>query len=271
MGRRTRYSARAASIKKMAQRFAQVSMSSDIAENSSSKCLGLLGGLNPEASAVYTRFLHQAVRELRGQSYAAILRTAYLNQNEISECCANGDWDRIGQELETAARSLVQAGAKALLFDSSLFHISAERVERAAGVPLLHAFAACERALKADGIACVGLLGTRCVEEEELWREWLRVPSGIDIALPPTADRKLVADIMQHELAFGRIKEASRVTMIRTMKALKRAGARGIVVVAPELLPLALPSDTSLKFYGAAKLHTRAAVEWALAAVPLKA
>jgi len=227
-----------------------------------------MGGLSPEAAAIYTRFLHEEVRTRCGEEHSANLRSALLNQHRLALACARGEWTWLSNNLGTVARGLVTAGAEALVFDSSTLHVVAQPLQAAAGVPLLHIIAACERALAADGITCAGLLGTRCAEEEEMWRDWLQKRAGIDIVLPPKRDRELVAQLIHRELAWGRIKEASRVTMIRTMKALKRAGARGIVVVAPELLSITFSSDTPLAFYGAARLHACAAVQWAFAAVP---
>lgn len=241
-----------------------------VADSCAMRCLGLISALNPEASAVYARLLHQEVRHVCDDAHSASLRIVQLKQHQLSAWCARSDWRRIQQEHESAARALVKAGAETLLLDSSTMHLIAQQIEKTTDLPLLHMLRACEVALRESRPSCVGLLGTRCLEEEEMWRKWLRVHSGIDIALPPTADRKLVNEIMRHELACGRIKEASRVTVIRTMKALKRAGARAIVVVAPELLSIAFQSDTQLELHSAARLHARAAVKWSLASMPLR-
>ncbi len=228
------------------------------------RCLGLLGGLSSEASAIYARFIHDEVRARCGGNHSGNLRIAVLNQHELSLAHTRKEWGWIGRQLEVVAGALVQAGAEALLFDSSTLHVVARSVETAAGVRLLHCVPVCARALQANRISCTGLLGTRCSEEEEIWRDWLLKHVGIDVVLPHRPDRQRIVEIMDAELAFGRIKEPSRVTMIRSMKALKRSGAQAVVVVAPELLTIVFPTDTALGFYGAPRLHARAAVEWAL-------
>lgn len=232
------------------------------------KCFGVIGGLTSEGAAVFTRLLHEEVRGRIGAAHSANLRCALLDKCEVASCCSRQDWANLSRILLSTAHGLAKAGAQALLLDSSTLHLGTQSLATEAGIPLIHVVEVCERALTKDEITSVGLLGTRCIAEEAMWRGWLFDRAGIDIALPSTADRELVHEIMDLELARGRIKEASRVTIIRTMKALKRAGARAVIVVAPELLPITFASDTTLRFYAAARLHARAAVQWAFATVP---
>lgn len=231
------------------------------------RCIGLIGGLTPEASAICTHMIHEEVRRLRGVDYSANLRCALLDHHELAMYCANREWSKLEDRLGDTARTLVQGGAEALLLDSSTLHVAAKSMESATNVPIVHVVEVCRRALVDDKITCVGLLGTRCGEEEQLWWDLLGA-HDIDVVLPSRPDRCLVADAINTELIFGRVKEASRVRMIRTMKALKRAGARAVVVVAPELLSVAFGSDTALNFYAAARLQVCAAVEWACARGP---
>jgi len=228
------------------------------------KCLGLLGGLSPEATAVYQRLLHGEVRRLCGPTHSAFLRICALDYHDLTALWQDGDWAHLASELEPLARGLIEEGAEALLFDSSTLHVVADQVRKAIRVPFFGIVNETAQELEMNGIGVVALFGTRCRAEERVWIDGLLEGAGIHTVLPSIDDRKLILAMMDRELIHGYAEEISRVDVIRIMKTLKRQGVGAFVMASAEMSVLIDPYDARFPIVDAPQLHTRAAVRWAL-------
>jgi len=231
------------------------------------KLFGVLGGLTPEANAIFARLLHEEVRHrFPGRNHSARFVTAMLDRHELAACCAGRASPPLRRQLQSIARGLATAGVEALVFDSSALHVLADQFGAVPRLPLLSGIEACVAECQVQNITCAGLLGTRGAAEEKLWRDRLMNIAGIHAVLPCQPDRHLVTRIIDDELAHGIVHEASQVAVIRVMKAMGRQRVQGVVVVAPELSLLVHPEDSPLRAFDFAQIHSRAVVGWALSA-----
>ena len=96
------------------------------------------------------------------------------------------------------------------------------------GPPLLHIADATAAAVTAAGVQRVGLLGTRFTMEQAYYRD--RVAAhGMEVVVPPAAEREAVHRIIYQELIHGRTGPASRDTYLGVVEGLAAAGCQGVI------------------------------------------
>ncbi|HEU4669239.1 MAG TPA: aspartate/glutamate racemase family protein [Dyella sp.] len=227
------------------------------------KTIGLLGGMSWESTVPYYRLINEAVKHRLGGLHSARMLLHSVDFAEIEAMQRAGDWEAAGRQLAAAARGLEAAGAELLLIGANTMHKVAPAIEAAVGIPLLHVADATARAVRAAGLSCVGLLGTRFTMEQDFYVDRL-ASHGLQVLVPPPADRDEVHRVIYEELCAGRFEPASRERFVRVMAGLVDGGAQGIVLGCTEIGLLVGEADASVPLFDTTVLHAQAAVAAAL-------
>jgi len=229
------------------------------------KTLGLLGGMSWESTAVYYRLLNQGVAQRLGGLHSARLLLHSVDFAPMAAQQAAGDWEAAASTLTDAARGLARAGVQGLLLATNTMHKLADRIENAAGLPLLHIADATGAALKAAGVQHVALLGTRFTMEDDsiVLARW-RQRFGLSVRVPDAAGRALIHQIVYDELCRGRVLDASRDAVVTLIETQRQQGAQAVILGCTEI-GLMIDADCSpLPPFDTAALHAAAAVDWML-------
>lgn len=208
------------------------------------KRLAVFDAAKAELIAYYTRLIAEEVRHRFGSELNANLVTLNLPP-DIS--------------VTEAIRSLQLLGAEAGLFCSS-----AHQPSEVAGfeLPLLSIYEPVTRALQTSALRRVGLIGTREAAEEKRWQAAL-VAGGIsDCLFPVLSDRRHLVELCDREFGHGLVTEMARADVVRIVHSLKQAGARAVVVLAPELVEVLQDAVPVLPIYNVAEYRALAAVDW---------
>lgn len=228
------------------------------------KLIGLLGGMSWESSALYYRLLNTATHRRMGGHHNARSLMFTLDFDELNALAAQGDWKKVAAVISDAARSLEKAGAEFAMLTAVTAHTVADQVAEAIGIPLLHIVDPTGEAIRAKGLARVGLLGTRYTMELGFFAERMRKQFGIEVIVPPEDQRTALHRIIIEELTLGVIEEKSKRALLRIANDLGARGAEAVVVACTEL-PLLLDMDAyPMPAFDVVKLHAEAAVERAL-------
>lgn len=228
------------------------------------KTIGLLGGMSWESTIPYYRLINEAVKQRLGGLHSAKLLLHSVDFAQIEACQRAGDWDAAGARLAKAARGLQMAGAELLLIGANTMHKVAPAIEAAIDIPLLHVADATAQAVRAAGIARVGLLGTRFTMEQDFYVDRL-ASHGLEVLVPPPADRDEIHRVIYAELCQGRFEDASREVFRRVMADLVARGVGGIILGCTEIGLLVDAGDAAVPQFDTTRLHALAAVEAALA------
>lgn len=228
------------------------------------KTIGLLGGMSWESTIPYYRLINEAVKQRLGGLHSAKLLLHSVDFAEIEACQRAGDWDAAGARLAQAARGLQTAGAELLLIGANTMHKVAPAIEAAIDIPLLHVADATAQAVRAADITRVGLLGTRFTMEQDFYVDRL-ASHGLEVLVPPAADRDEVHRVIYTELCQGRFEDASRVVFRRVMADLVARGVGGIILGCTEIGLLMGAGDAVVPQFDTTRLHALAAVQAALA------
>ncbi len=228
------------------------------------KTIGLIGGMSWESSAEYYRMINQGVRDACSPSASARCLLYSFDFSEIAQMQKAGEWDVLTALMIKAAQTLETAGADMVLICTNTMHLMAGEVAAAIGVPLIHIADPAGQAIKAAGLAKVGLLGTAFTMEQDFYRGYLAEKHGLEVLVPEAEDRAVVHRIIYEELIAGRIEPASREAYRAIIARLAERGAQGIVLGCTEIMLLVGPEDSPVPLYDTARLHAEAAVASAL-------
>ena len=229
------------------------------------KVIGLLGGMSWESSIVYERILNEEARRRLGGVHSADLLIRSYDFAVVEQLQAAGDWERAGRLLAGDARKLEAAGAEILVLCTNTMHEVADVIAAAVGIPFLHITDVTGAAIKAAGLAKVGLLGTRYTMERAFYTGRLEATCGLTVLVPQEPDRTVVHQIIYDELVQGVVRDQSRARYLEVIDQLRQRGAEGIIAGCTEIELLVQASDLSLPYFPTTRLHALAALDAALA------
>ncbi len=173
------------------------------------RVIGMLGGMSWESSAEYYRLVNEVVRERLGGLHSARCVLVSVDFADIEELQVSGQWEQAGKVLAAEAALVQAAGAEVLLLCTNTMHKVADQVQAAIDIPLLHIADVASAAVSGAGLRTVGLLGTAFTMEQDFYVDRL-ASSGLDVLVPPAADRAEVHRIIYDELCLGIVRDASR-------------------------------------------------------------
>jgi len=226
------------------------------------KTIGLIGGMSWESTAHYYSILNRETARLRGGLHSAPVIVHSVDFAPIEALQRAGDWDAAGRELARIARSLAEQGAGVIGLATNTMHICAPAIEAALNVPFLHIATPTAEALKADGIARVGLLGTRFTMEKPFYKERLTA-AGFEVLVPDVGVTNLNG-IIYEELVKGIVRDESRAIYVEAISRLATRGAEAVILGCTEIGMLINDDVSPIPTYDTTELHAKALVQAAL-------
>jgi aspartate racemase len=233
------------------------------AASNSPRVIGLIGGMSWESTAEYYRLANVLTRERLGGLHSARILLDSVDFADIEPLQAASRWHEAGRVLAEAAQRLETAGADLLLICTNTMHITAEQVQAAVGIPLLHIADVATSAVTSAGLTTVGLLGTAFTMEQSYYRD--RIEShGLKVLTPLDDDRAAVHRIIYDELCLGVLRDESRQLFRDVIGRLIAAGAQGVILGCTEIELLVAAADSPVPIFPTTRLHVLAALDAAL-------
>ncbi|MBD1582549.1 aspartate/glutamate racemase family protein [Pseudoalteromonas sp. S16_S37] len=227
------------------------------------KTIGLLGGMSWESTLSYYRLINEAVKAQLGGLNSAKLILHSVNFADIEVLQRAGDWHQCGQILGEAAHGLELAGAQCIVICTNTMHKVVEQITQHTSLPVLHVADVVANALKAQGIGCAALLGTRFTMQESFYIERLQ-SHGLSVIVPSEIEQKAVDSIIYQELCLGKIVPSSKAKYIEVINTLAQRGARGVILGCTEIGLLIAQQDCVLPLFDTTYLHAQAVVNYAI-------
>lgn len=190
--------------------------------------IGLIGGIGPAATVVYYQRLCAAMAA-RGRPLELT-----IVQADIHELIRNNLADRRVEQAEVYARlidRLRAAGADCAAITSLGGHFCFDETVARSSLPLVSAVAPLDEFFLAEGIGCVGLLGTRVVMRTRLYGQLRRTRA---VALD---DRIEELGLLYQEMAVaGRCSDGMRETFLAAGRSMVTDhGAEAVVLAGTDL------------------------------------
>ena len=229
------------------------------------KTMGLLGGMSWESTIPYYRLINEGIKERLGGLHSAKIVLHSVDFHEIEACQSKGEWDLAGDMLAQAALGLQKAGAEGIVLCTNTMHKVAHHIESRCGLPFLHIADATGRAITAQNVQRVALLGTRYTMEQDFYRGRLSAEFGIESLIPEEPQRLRINQIIFEELCLGKITKESKRYYQQVIEELQGQGAQGVIFGCTEIGLLLNQQDCPLPVFDTAAIHAADAVNFMLA------
>jgi aspartate racemase len=217
-----------------------------------------------ESSSVYYQLLNHGVEDRLGGLHSARCVLSSVEFAELTRLQDDEGWDEVATILATAARGVEAAGADFLMLCTTTFHIVAEQVEAAIGIPLLHLGDVVATKVHDEGLSTVALIGTGFTMSRRFFVERLE-SHDLKVLVPEEQHHQEINRIIYDELVHGRVLDASRRYVVSVVQDLWDSGAEGVILGCTELELLVKQADSEIPVFPCTTLHVEAALDRALA------
>ncbi len=220
--------------------------------------IGVLAHSADGAALCFLEIVREAARQLGAHEHPEVT-LSILPMGPALERYRRDDLAGVRAHLALTAQRLAAAGCDFFVCPDNTAHIALERPGEALPLPGLHIGEIVAQRARAEGRACVGLLGTRWTMEGPVYPAAL-ARHGLAVRTPGPEDRALVDRVIFDELCQGRLTEASRAEYVRIIEGFKRDGCDAVALSCTEIPLLVTPEVSPLPTLDSTRLLAQAAV-----------
>ncbi|GAB5526034.1 MAG: aspartate/glutamate racemase family protein [Roseivirga sp.] len=228
------------------------------------RMLGMVGGTSWHSSAEYYRHINLAVNQHFGDNTNPPLVLFNLNQSQVHQYQIDDNWTGVADLIMDGAVRLEKAGAESLIFCANTPHKVFETVQSSVGIPIIHIADATARAIQQQNIRKVCFIGTKFTMQEDFITGRI-ARHGIEVLVPEEPD--VITElhrIIQKELTFGQIIEASKTYVLQTLQAMIDKGAESVILGCTEFPLMISDKDLVLPIFNTTEIHSNAATRYIL-------
>ena len=227
------------------------------------RTLGIIGGMSWESTESYYRLINEGIKAELGSLHSADLLIHSVDFAPISELQAQGAWDEMGAILAKSGKRLQAAGAQGLLIATNTMHKVVDDVQAATNLPIIHIADATAKAIQAQGLSKIALLGTQFTMTQDFYKQRL-IDAGLQVLLPENDARAEIHRIIYDELCQGQFLDSSRQYYSQVIKDLANKGAEGVILGCTEIGLLIQQADSPIAVFDTTAIHAAAAVDFLL-------
>ena len=214
------------------------------------RCLGLVGGLGPNATVYYYRSL-LAAHEAAGR--AARLLIVHADVNRVRSFVENNDRTGLARYLAGFISSLAAGGAEMAAIVAITPHICAAELTAISPLPLIDIVSEVAAAIRTLGLNRVALLGTRFTVESRMFDRL-----GVDVIMPKVEEIEQIhntyMDVLSGRSTTAQIDGLRQVA--RTLIA--RDGAEAVLLAGTDLSMVLNEDDAGFPTIDCAAAHIKA-------------
>lgn len=227
------------------------------------RTLGIIGGMSWESTESYYRLINEGIKAELGNLHSADLLIHSVDFAPIGELQAQGAWDEMGAILANSGKRLQAAGAQGLLIATNTMHKVVDDVQAVTNLPIIHIADATAKAIQAQGLSKIALLGTQFTMTQEFYKQRL-IDTGLQVLVPENDARAEVHRIIYDELCQGQFLDSSRQYYSQVIKDLANKGAEGVILGCTEIGLLIQQADSPIAVFDTTAIHAAAAVDFLL-------
>ena len=226
------------------------------------KSLGLVGGIGPESTIEYYRFILDGYRArvTDGSAPHLIIDSVDVNRG-IAMLDAN-DLAGLANYVSASVDRLMRAGAQVGLIAANTPHLVFDEVQQRAAIPMISIVeAVCNHACGL-GFKRLGLLGTGFTMRARFYPDMF-ARAGLELVTPAESEQTFIHEKYIHELLKNNFLPETRTAIIAVIERMRREERIEAVVLAGTELPLLLrgADPEGLPFLDTTMIHVNAAVD----------
>ncbi|MBN2190954.1 MAG: aspartate/glutamate racemase family protein, partial [Candidatus Aureabacteria bacterium] len=225
-------------------------------------------GVSWVSSIEYYRLMNEMIRDELGGLHSAKILMYSVEFGDISKeerQAERGNWEPIRETMIDAAQRLERGGADFIIICSNTMNSTADVIAENVNIPVLHIADATGKAIKKKGLKTVALLGTKYTMEQGFYHDYLENKYGLKVVTPNEAERDYINAVIFDELCAGKFYDESRKEYVRIINRLvNEEGAEGVILGCTEIPLLVKQEDVTVPVFDTTKIHSEAAVTYAL-------
>jgi aspartate racemase len=226
------------------------------------KTLGIVGGLGPESTIEYYRFILEGYRARVPDGSAPHLLIDSLDVNRAIALLDANDLAGLTTYLSAAIERLVRAGAEVALIAANTPHLVFDEVQQRTPIPLLSIVqAACDHA-RGLGLRRLGLFGTGFTMRARFYPE-VFARAGLELITPRADEQAFIHEKYIHELLKNQFLPETRAALLAIIERMRNDQGIEALLLAGTELPLLLrgAEPEGVAFLDTTTIHVNAAVD----------
>ena len=225
----------------------------------------MIGGTGPESTVEYYRRLISTYHVRVSKSGAPPIIINSVDNKDLVKWFTAGELARVIDFLAAEIERLARAGADFALIAAVTPHLSFDKLEQRAGIPMLSIVEATADAATKAGLRRLALFGTRFTMEAALFPEAF-ARRGMTIVVPNEREREFIHEKYMGELFVGVILAETRAALVDIVETMKqRDNVDGLILGGTELsLILRESTAAGLPVLDTTQIHVETALEWML-------
>lgn len=227
------------------------------------KTLGLIGGTTWVSTVDYYKYINKLTTEKLGGLNSAKILLYSVRFSDVKSLADASDWESLGKLMSGIAQNLEKGGAEAIVLCANTMHIVADKVQEKTNIPLIHIADATAKAILAQNLKKVALLGTKFTMENDFYKNRL-ADFGIETIIPNDEERDFIHWSIFEELGKDIFTENTKQKYLEIIDKLNERGAEGVILGCTEIPMLVKPEECPIPSFDTTILHAKAAVEFAL-------
>jgi aspartate racemase len=226
------------------------------------KTLGIVGGIGPESTIEYYRFILDGYRARVNDGSAPHLIIDSLDVNRAIAMLDANDLAGLATYISAAIERLADAGANIALIAANTPHLVFDEVDSRSPIPLLSIVqSTCNRA-RALGFTRLGLLGTGFTMRANFY-PGVFARAGLQLVVPGKAEQAFIHEKYINELLKNQFLPQTRAAILDIIEQMQTGERIEALILAGTELPLLLrgAEPKGLPFLDTTMIHVDAAVE----------
>lgn len=225
------------------------------------KTLGIVGGIGPESTIEYYRFILDGYRARVPDGSAPHLVIDSIDVNRGIAMLEANDLAALADYVAESVERLTRAGAEIALMAANTPHIVFEEVARRATIPMISLVQAARDRGLALGFRKLGLLGTGFTMRGRFYPEVFE-RAGIELVAPDEEEKEFIHRAYLGELLKNKFLPETRERILAVVNRLREQHGIEAVILAGTELPLLLrgAEPEGLPFLDTTLIHVEAAV-----------
>jgi aspartate racemase len=230
------------------------------------KTLGIVGGIGPESTIEYYRFILDGYRARVPDGSAPHLIIDSIDVNRGIAMLDANDLDGLTNYISDSVERLMRAGAKIALIAANTPHLVFDEVQRRTTISMLSIVkATCDHA-RGLGLKRLGLLGTGFTMRARFYPDAF-AQARLELVTPAESERAFIHEKYIHELLKNKFLPETRTAILAIIDRMRNDEHIEAVILAGTELPLLLrgAEPEGVSFLDTTLIHVRAAVDAILA------
>jgi aspartate racemase len=225
------------------------------------KTLGIVGGIGPESTIEYYRFILEGYQRRVADGSSPHIVIDSLDVNRAIAMLDRNDYGGVAAYLGAAVDRLARAGADVALMAANTAHIVFDEVQRRSPIPLISIVqSACDQARQL-GLTRLALLGTGFTMRARFYPDVFD-RAGLELVTPADAEQAVIHDKYINELLKNQFLPGTRDALLAIVNRMRNDDRIEGVILAGTELPLLLrgAEPPGLPFLDTTTIHVASAV-----------